>query len=60
MIVRKIRQQPAPRSRAASIMLAVDAAEHEGDRTDHEDAIDLRHADDDRQFGEEQRVDRAA
>ncbi len=34
------------------------AAEHEGDRPDHEDDVDLRHADHDREIGEQQRVDR--
>ena len=38
--------------------IRVDAAEHEGDRPDHEDDIDLRHADDDREIGEQQRLDR--
>ena len=36
----------------------VDARQHEGDRPDHEHDIDLRHADDHRELGEQQRLDR--
>ena len=32
----------------------VDARQHEGDRADHEDDVDLRHADDHRELGEQQ------
>ena len=38
--------------------IRIDAAEHEGDRPDHEHDIDLRHADHDREIGEQQRLDR--
>ncbi len=37
--------------------VAVNPAQHEGDRANHEHAIDLRHADDHRQFGKQQNLD---
>mmetsp|Transcript_4037 Transcript_4037/g.6587 ORF Transcript_4037/g.6587 Transcript_4037/m.6587 type:complete len:270 (+) Transcript_4037:392-1201(+) len=51
---------PKPCAKVAGRLddVAVDPTQHKGDGPHHEDDIDLRHADDDRQLGKQQHLDR--